>query len=39
MWQTLRKDEVLKNLGTDENFGLSNEEVEKTNWKKKRKKV
>ena len=27
MWQTLRKDEVLKNLGTNEKLGLSNEEV------------
>lgn len=27
MWQTLRKDETLKNLGTNEKIGLSNEEV------------
>lgn len=27
MWQTLRKDEVLRSLGTDEKIGLSNDEV------------
>ena len=27
MWQTLRKNEVLKNLGTNEKLGLSDEEV------------
>lgn len=27
MWQTLRKDETLKSLGTDEKLGLSEEEV------------
>ena len=29
MWQTLRKDEVLKNLGTNEKTGLSDESVRK----------
>ena len=29
MWQTLRKDEVLKNLGTNEKLGLSDEEVKR----------
>lgn len=29
MWQTLRKDEVLRGLGTDEKLGLSDEEVKK----------
>lgn len=29
MWQTLRKDEVLKSLGTNEKSGLSDEEVKK----------
>ena len=27
MWQTLRKNEVLKDLGTNEKEGLSEEEV------------
>ena len=27
MWQTLRKDETLKSLGTNEKIGLSDEEV------------
>ena len=27
MWQTLRKDEVVRNLGTNEKVGLSDEEV------------
>ena len=27
MWQTLRKDEVLKSLGTNEKAGLTDEEV------------
>ena len=29
MWQTLRKDESLKSLGTNENTGLSDEEVKR----------
>lgn len=29
MWQTLSREEVLKNLGTNENIGLSEEEVKK----------
>lgn len=29
MWQTLRKDETLKSLGTDEKLGLSDEEVKR----------
>ena len=29
MWQTLRKDETLKSLGTNEKIGLSDEEVKK----------
>ena len=29
MWQTLRKDEVLKRLGTNEKIGLTDEEVKK----------
>lgn len=29
MWQTLRKEEVLKNLGTNEKTGLSDEEIKK----------
>ena len=28
MWQTLKKDEVLRQLGTDENQGLTKKEVE-----------
>ena len=29
MWQTLRKDETLKNLGTNEKIGLSDDEVKR----------
>ena len=29
MWQSLRKDETLKSLGTDEKLGLSDEEVKR----------
>ena len=29
MWQTLRKEEVLRQLGTDEKQGLTEKEVQK----------